>query len=533
MSKRYIRATLKRFFSFFGALNSVGDPELTVKRINGAKKICAVVGALLAILIIVILLLHSCQERDLPYDSVDIPGNVIDNPSEKAELEFYNTSDEENLPFNAKGMDGGYTETVIYRVIATYNSDFVLKYDMSIRDEQEFQMLAEVLKIKVELVGGEDDLLYNGLISEMEALEIPLSSEQTVTEELLFKITVYLDEPLKEKYYGQKLAADMSFWIEEQDRISVANNEFSTVSPAAPPVATPDLSFFKINAQDNTPFYMQDIIEGAAQSKYFAFELTHGEDVEMLLDKSVISESGLFNLIEKLKVKAELVGENGNVTLYEGPFEDFKAEHKVLKNENGKTTLYYKITVTVEGFNPLYYEKELICDLSFSVKGTTEKLKVTDNTFEAYKNESPSTPEPPPSEPETATSIELTAKNGYDNIPFDVKNMLPGDSVEQYYCVSVTHEGDETVQFAISVNTAQKLSNVLRVKVEQLIPNGQDKVLYDDLMKDCNGIDVSVTTSAETVTPIYYRITAYTNGAEVGNEYAGETLSADFSWQLK
>ena len=111
--------------------------------------------------------------------------------------------------------------------------------------------------------------------------------------------------------------------------------------------------------------------------------------------------------------------------------------------------------------------------------------------------------------------------------------MLPGDSKAQYYCISVTHDKAETVRFSVNVDTAQKLSNVLRVKVEQLIPDAADQVLYDGLMKDCTAVTVSVTASSETVTPIYYRITVYTNGAEVGNEYAGESLSADFSWQLQ
>lgn len=138
-----------------------------------------------------------------------------------------------------------------------------------------------------------------------------------------------------------------------------------------------------------------------------------------------------------------------------------------------------------------------------------------------------------PQPPEKATLIELTAKDGYDTAPFSVQNMLPGDSVAQYYCVSVTHDGAKTVCFGISVDTAQKLSEVMRVKMEQLIPDAEDKVLYDGLMRDCTALEVSITASAQTVTPIYYRITVYTNGAEVGNEYVGESLTADFSWQLQ
>ena len=111
--------------------------------------------------------------------------------------------------------------------------------------------------------------------------------------------------------------------------------------------------------------------------------------------------------------------------------------------------------------------------------------------------------------------------------------MLPGDSSSQYYCVSVTHKKAETVRFFIDVDTTQKLSNVLRVKVEQLVPDAADLLLYDGLMKDFTTVTVSVTASAQTVTPIYYRISVYTNGADVGNEYIGESLTANFSWQLQ
>ena len=139
----------------------------------------------------------------------------------------------------------------------------------------------------------------------------------------------------------------------------------------------------------------------------------------------------------------------------------------------------------------------------------------------------------PSKPPETATSVELTTKDGYDNIPFEVKDMLPGDSIAQYYCVSVTHDTVKNIRFCVNMDTEQKLSNVLRVKVEELIPNTTDVVLYDGLMKDCTAATTSVTADSETITPIYYRITVYTLGAEVGNEYVGESLNADFAWQLQ
>lgn len=529
----------------FDKIISKDDPNATAKRINNMKRIALMIALLILILVVIILLLRSCQGGMLSHGTVDIPGNVIDPAppavEPKADLKFNNTNTEENLPFDVECMNGGSSESVLYRIVATYNSDFVLNYSMTIREDEEFQKLAEILKIKAELVGAESDtLMYDGLLSDMPPLEIALNADAETATEYLFRITIYLDASLGDPYYGQKLIADMSWWIEGQDNISVANHEFATVSAVTPPdipdvpdvpdipdtpqppVITPDLNFIQINEGDNTAFDMKDIENGNSATKYFAFEVVHSKDIKVVIGNTITLDSVLNKI---LKVKVELVGKDGNVTLYEGLLKELSATHTLPKNDSNKTTVYYKVTVTADGLTEAYCNTKLVCDLSWLLEGTAEQLKVPSNSFEAY--DKPYTP------PQTATSIELTAKDGYDNIPFDIKNMLPGDSIAQYYCVSVTHDSTKTVRFDVAVDTAQKLSNVLRVKIEQLIPEGSDKVLYDGLMKDCASVDVSVTASSKTVTQIYYRITVYTNGAEVGNGYVGASLTADFTWQLQ
>ena len=539
-------ATMAGFFALVGRKIYSGvkfekvmgkdDPNATGKRINNMKRIAVMIGLLILVLIIIILLLRGCQGGEPPHGSVDIPGNVIDPippvVTPKADLEFNNSNGEENIPFDVEGMNGGYSKSTLYRVIATYNSNFILKYDMTTREDEEFQKLAEILKIKVELVKTDGEaLLYDGLLTDMSAVEIDLNADKDTTTEYLFRITMYLDAPLSEQYYGQKLIVDMSWWIEEQDNISIANNEFTTISktiPPDPPAIIPNLSFITKNEGDNTAFDMRHIMNSDSQTRYFAFEVTHGEDIKIDIKNAIVTDS---KLNEVLKVKIELVGENGNPVLYEGLLKDLSVEHTLSENDSNKSTVYYKVTVTADGLTEDYCETKLVCDLSWSLDGMSEQLKVPSNSFVAY--DKPVTPPDPPQPPETATSIKLTVKDGYDNIPFVAENMLPGDSVAQYYCVSVTHDSTETVRFYVNVDVTQKLSNVLRVRVEQLIPDAEDKVLYEGLMKDCTAVDTSAAASSETVTPIYYRITAYTNGAEVGNEYVGESLTADFSWQLQ
>ena len=143
---------------------------------------------------------------------------------------------------------------------------------------------------------------------------------------------------------------------------------------------------------------------------------------------------------------------------------------------------------------------------------------------------------PNPSDPtipdEPPAYIELTENSTGDNLPLSVPNMLPGESVSSYYCIAVTHDEAQTVRFCVNLDGTKKLSEVLRIRVEQLVPDKNDKFLYDGLLKNCTAVDVNVSTDAKTSTEIFYRITVYINGEETGNEYQGESVSTDFSWKI-
>ena len=241
---------------------------------------------------------------------------------------------------------------------------------------------------------------------------------------------------MTEDYCETKLVSDL-LWslVGTEEQLKVSNN---TLLPATSPSHCPTavaarnysrLNFITVNAGDNTAFNMKDIENGGSQIKYFAFEATHGENIKVVIKNDIVLNSKLGDV---LKVKVELVGEEGNTMLYEGLLKDLSIEHVLPKNDSNKSTVYYKVTVTADGLTEDYCETKLVCDLSWSLSGTSERLKVPSNSFVAYDK-----PVTPP--PETATSIELTAKDVYENIA-DVDNMLPGDRVSQYYCVSVTHD---------------------------------------------------------------------------------------------
>ena len=157
------------------------------------------------------------------------------------------------------------------------------------------------------------------------------------------------------------------------------------------------------------------------------------------------------------------------------------------------------------------------------------KRSVVNGTVDIPGNIIDPMPFPPPS---VATSIELTYKKGYDNIPFKIEKMLPGDAISQYYCVSITHDSKKKVRFGVIFDLTEKLSSVMMIKVEQLVPDNADVVLYDGLMKEFVSVDIDVASSDNKISELYYRVTVYTIGSEVGNEYVGESLEVDFTWQI-
>lgn len=509
--------------------DSVNDDSIE-KRIKTMKKIDIVMAIAIVVIIIIILLLRGCGGGDVAHGDVDIPGNIIDPvPSVKvpeAKLDFNTENETENIPFDVEKMDEDSSESISYRVVATYNSDFILKYDMEIRSDEEFQKLAEILKIKVEL--NNETLLYEGLLCDMDALEIELKADDDTTTEYLFNIVISLDSKFGDGYYGKTLMADMSWWIEDQDYISVDNNKFTTgipVPPIEPPVDITEMYFVDTKETDNKPFEEESVRNKDIFVQYYSIEVIHDKDVEMLIDSTTVRDAGLGDI---LKVKVLLVGGVKDIVLYEGLLDELSTSHVIKANSKKQTNLYYKIVVEADGLTEDYQGTRFTSNFSWTLKDTSWQLKVSGNRFVAYKK-----PYTPPTPPTVATSIKLTNKDGYDNVPFEVENMLPGDTVSQYYCVTVTHESKETVGFEVSLDLTQKLSAVMRIKVEQLMPDADDIVLYDGLMKDCSAVDVVVKSNNAKKSEIYYRITVYTNGSEVGNEYIGESLEADFIWQIR
>ena len=150
--------------------------------------------------------------------------------------------------------------------------------------------------------------------------------------------------------------------------------------------------------------------------------------------------------------------------------------------------------------------------------GHTESSSSTANTYgsAAQKN---------------AVTLSLHKRNADDNTPFNIKNMLPGDSETNYYRISVSQSGNVVLQFHADIRPDyEKLSDVLKCRIA--LPE-KSEVLYDGLMKDMPiSINLLLNTYKSTVSEVCYEITAYLD-TSAGNEYMDNDLIADFRWWVE
>lgn len=134
----------------------------------------------------------------------------------------------------------------------------------------------------------------------------------------------------------------------------------------------------------------------------------------------------------------------------------------------------------------------------------------------------------PEEKPKEASALVLHTRHSGDNEAFAVGNMFPGDRETQYFCVRVFHKGDVTLRVRANIRDGyEKLAEALHCRIS-LVEDG--RVLYDGQMQDMpQSVNVALKTTQSTTSEVYFEITAYLD-TSAGNEYAGQTLVADFSW---
>lgn len=131
----------------------------------------------------------------------------------------------------------------------------------------------------------------------------------------------------------------------------------------------------------------------------------------------------------------------------------------------------------------------------------------------------------------TAAKMKLYNRQPEDNIPFEVENMLPGDSETKYFGVQVSYCNALTVNFRATVRDGyEKLAEVMKIRIKLL---STDEIVYDGLMRDMPScVTYKLYSEKDTTEEFYYEITAYLD-TSVGNEYQNKSLIADFNWSVE
>lgn len=131
-----------------------------------------------------------------------------------ATIDLYKGRAEDNTPFKAENLFPGDAETKYFRVKVSYEDKITVHYHADIRPG--YEKLAEVLKVKIVLLSGRGEVLYDGLMRDMpKSLTHKLSTGTRTSDELYYEITAYLDTSVGNEYQNKSLIADFRWWVEE------------------------------------------------------------------------------------------------------------------------------------------------------------------------------------------------------------------------------------------------------------------------------------------------------------------------------
>lgn len=142
-----------------------------------------------------------------------IQARGLSTQESKITLKLYSLHPEDNAAFNVENLLPGDSVTNDYTLQVSYKGNITVKFKADILAG--YEKLAEVLKVRVELPQS-GELIYDGLMRDMPSfVAVSRSSSSAKTEELLYKITAYLDTSVGNEYMNTDLVADFSWWAED------------------------------------------------------------------------------------------------------------------------------------------------------------------------------------------------------------------------------------------------------------------------------------------------------------------------------
>ena len=151
--------------------------------------------------------------------------NVSEEHTATLELHSKNTSD--NAAFNVGNMFPGDSITKTYCVEVSHKGDVEVHFKADLGEEG--HKLGKALKIKVKLIGDNDEVLYNGSIANMQKSVVTravskstiktTASKAKTTSKMLFTITAYLEPEAGNEYQDINMDAKFTWWVEDTENL--------------------------------------------------------------------------------------------------------------------------------------------------------------------------------------------------------------------------------------------------------------------------------------------------------------------------
>lgn len=134
-------------------------------------------------------------------------------------------------------------------------------------------------------------------------------------------------------------------------------------------------------------------------------------------------------------------------------------------------------------------------------------------------------------ETQQETALALYRGHGQENIPFQVRNMLPGDGVTRRFAVEVSHK--ETVQLYFQAQITRQTKELAKALTLRVVHLESGRVLYEGSFGTlaADGYALSLDPSPENKTVATFEIQVGLP-THTGNAYQQATLSCDFCWYV-
>lgn len=145
--------------------------------------------------------------------SAPAPAQSAAAAQKAATIALYNKHPEDNTPFTVGNMFPGDSERKYFCVQVSYHDKVTVHYKAVVRPG--YEKLAQVLQVRVKLLSTGETLYDGGIAAMPQSLTHKLASESSVTQELYYEITAYLDTSVGNAYQNQDLIADFKWWVEE------------------------------------------------------------------------------------------------------------------------------------------------------------------------------------------------------------------------------------------------------------------------------------------------------------------------------